>query len=325
MNTSMSMPSTKGMKVQRRDFLKYSAMGLGGLMMGSASWCAAAGEVGAGTSSGAAVAAGKSLDAFEKVPLGKTSVRMSRLIMGTGVQAWHRESKQTRTGAGNFQALLRGAYDRGVRTFDMADLYGSHQHVAKAMEGVPRDSYSLVSKIWWREDGINEPERPDADVVVARFLKETKSDYLDLVLLHCVESPNWPRELRRQMDILAGLKEKGIIRAHGVSCHSLPALEAAVGEPWVDSVHTRINPYGTKMDGPPEKVAPVLQRLSKAGKGVVGMKLIGEGAFSKSEDKIDESIKYVTNLNCLSVYLVGIEKLAEIDDFAVRLKRVSRA
>ena len=52
---------------------------------------------------------------------------------------------------------------------------------------------------------------------------------------------------------------------------------AAANEPWVDSVHTRINPYGMSMDGPVDKVVPVLQKLHAAGKGVVGMKIIGEG------------------------------------------------
>ena len=154
-----------------------------------------------------------------------------------------------------------------------------------ALKGIPRDKFTIVTKIWFRSGGIPERERPDADVVVERFIKEVQTDYLDLVLLHCVESAKWPTELRRQMDLLAKLKEKGTIRAHGVSCHSLPALEAAVSEPWVDSVHARINPYGVKMDGPAEKVAPVLQQLCKAGKGVVGMKIIGEGQFGTDEER----------------------------------------
>ena len=118
--------------------------------------------------------------------------------------------------------------------------------------------------------------------MIDRFLKEIGTDYLDLVLLHCVESAKWPDELRKQMDIMARYKQKGAIRAHGVSCHTLAALEAAADEPWVDSVHARINPYGMSMDGPPEKVAPVLKKLHRAGKGVVGMKIIGEDYIAKA-------------------------------------------
>ena len=152
-----------------------------------------------------------------------------------------------------------------------------------------------------------------------------KTDYIDLVLLHCVVSPKWPAELRQQMDLLAKLKEKGVIRAHGVSCHSLEALAACATEPWVDSVHTRINPYGVKMDGPADQVVPVLKKIHAAGKGVVGMKIIGEGEFRNSEEKRDASVKFVLGLGCVDVLNVGCENIGEVNDLAARVKRVERA
>ena len=157
-----------------------------------------------------------------------------------------------------------------------------------------------------------------------RRLEAIGTDYLDLVLLHCVESAKWPEELRKQMDILAKLKDKGLIRAHGVSCHSLVALEAAAEEPWVDSVHARINPYAMVMDGQPEKVAPVLKRIHDAGKGVVGMKIIGEGRLRDSEDKRDESARFVLGLGCVDVLNIGFERESEVDDFAARVRKVER-
>jgi len=148
------------------------------------------------------------------------------------------------------------------------------------------------------------------------------TDYLDLVLLHCVSSPKWPEELRERMDSLARLKTKGVIRAHGVSCHSLAALEAAAAEPWVDSVHVRINPYGMSMDDKPEKVVPVLKKLHAAGKGVVGMKIIGEGRLGNDAEKRDESARFVLGLGCVDVLNIGFEKVEEIDDFARRVRKV---
>lgn len=190
---------------------------------------------------------------------------------------------------------------------------------------MPRKDYVIASKIWWRRGGgIPEPERPEPDVVVQRFLKELKTDYLDVVLLHCVTSAQWPDELDRQMEVMAQLKKKGIIRAHGVSCHSLGALEACIDEPWVDSVHARINPYGAAMDGPPERVAGVLQKIHAAGKGLVGMKLIGEGKFRDSDEMRDNSVRYVLDLGCVDTMVVGFEKTEEIDDFAARVRQVPK-
>lgn len=89
-------------------------------------------------------------------------------------------------------------------------------------------------------------------------------------------------------------------------------------------MHARINPYGAKMDGPVEKVVTSLKKISAAGKGVVGMKLIGEGDFRNSDEKRDESVKFALNLGCVDVLNVGFEKVEEIDDFAGRVRKVSR-
>jgi predicted aldo/keto reductase-like oxidoreductase len=208
--------------------------------------------------------------------------------------------------------------------FDLADAYGSHPYLIPALKGIPRNDFVVVTKIWRGEGNLPEPERPDADVVIARFLKEIRTDYLDLLLLHCLTSGNWPAELRRQMDILSKLKEKGVIRALGVSCHSIPALEAAANEPWVESVHARINAYGTWMDGHPAEVVPVLKKIHAAGKGVVGMKILGAGEFSDRDEMCNHSVKFVLGLGCVDVLNVGFESLRQIDDFAARVRAVPR-
>ena len=301
------------MKIKRREFLVRSIAGVGGLLLGAEFTPAAEQET-------------KRFNPYERVPLGKTEIKVSRVGFGTGMRGGMRQSNQTRMGKEKFEALLQASYERGVRLFDMADLYGTHPYVAEALSKMPRKDYVLSTKIWWRRGGIPEEERPDADVVVERFLKELNTDYIDLILLHCVASAKWPEELDKQMDILAKLKKKGVIRAHGVSCHSLPALEACVKEPWVDSVHARINPYAVQMDvnktEDVPKVVAVLKALHKQGKGVVGMKLIGEGSFRNSDEKRDESVRYVLDLGCVDTMVVGFEKVEEIDDFGTRVRKV---
>ena len=298
-------------QISRRNFLKHSSTVAGAL------------AVAPNFAFAAALSEGK-FDPFETVPLGKTGLKLSRVCMGTGVSGGLRQSNHTRMGREKCEALMRAAYERGVRVFDLADLYGTHPFVMSALKKIPRKDFNIITKIWFRPGGIPEKERPDADVVIERFLKEINTDYLDLVLLHCVVSPKWPEELQKQMEIMAKLKQKGVIRAHGVSCHSIEALEAAAREPWVDSVHARINPYGAKMDGPVENVVAALKNISAAGKGVVGMKLIGEGDFRNSDEKRDESVKFVLGLGCVNVLNVGFEKTEELDDLAARVRKVSR-
>jgi len=301
------------MEMKRREFLVRSIAGVGGLILGPG-YISSAGQKTA------------NFDPYERVPLGKTKIMVSRVGFGTGMRGGRRQSNQTRLGKEVFEGLLQASYERGVRLFDAADLYGSHPYLSGALKKIPRKDYAIVSKIWWRPGGgIPEQQRPDADVVVERFLKELDTDYIDLVLLHCVVSEKWPDELGSYMSILDKLKKKGLIRAHGVSCHSLAALQVCVKEPWVDSVHARINAYGAKMDGPPETVAPVLKALHEAGKGVVGMKLIGEGTFRDSDEKRDESVRYVLGLGSVDAMVVGFEKIEEVDDFAARVRKVAVA
>jgi len=263
-------------------------------------------------------------DPWELVPLGESGIKVSRVGFGTGMKGHMRQSNQTRLGKKNFEKLLREAWDRGVRLFDMADLYGTHRFLPSAMKGIPREQYVVCTKVWFHPRGLPEKERPDSDVVVKRFLKELKTDYIDLLLIHCCKEANWPDRMKKQMDIISGLKEKETVRACGVSCHSLDALKAAVKSKWVDSIHARINAFGASMDDKPEKIIPVLKEARSAGKGLIGMKLVGEGRFRRDGDKRDTSIRTALLDAGVSAMVVGFEKVSEIDDFARRVRKVSK-
>jgi 1-deoxyxylulose-5-phosphate synthase len=146
------------MQLRRREFLKRSALGFGAMMAGA-------------SFANAAETQPAAFDPFEKVALGRSGLTVPRFCLGTGMDGSNRHSNHTRLGQDRFTALVRGAHERGVRMFDSADLYGTHSYLVSALKGIPRGDYCLVSKIWWMRGGLDESERPDADVVVPRFLK----------------------------------------------------------------------------------------------------------------------------------------------------------
>jgi aryl-alcohol dehydrogenase-like predicted oxidoreductase len=266
----------------------------------------------------------KSTDPFRIVSLGKSGIKTTLLGMGTGFNGYNRSSGITRAGKGVAESIIRYAYDSGIRYFDCADLYGTHPFMKEALKSYPRESYTIGTKIWVGTGGIPEPERPDADIVIDRFRKELNSDYIDLVQMHCMTTKTWTDQYKRQMDILETLKSKKVIRAHGVSIHSLEAMEAAAASPWVDVVHVRVNPYGESMDHKdPALVIPVINKLHKAGKGVIGMKLIGNGKFRDDSEKIDASLKYVLGLGTVNMIIVGFELPEQIDNYVGRVKKLS--
>lgn len=298
------------MTIGRRQFIQSSLAGIGTTLLGCGS---------EQTTRDAS-----HFEPGQRVRLGKTGLKVSRVGLGTGMKGGNRQSNQTRLGEEKFHALLRGCYDRGVTLFDCADLYGTHSYILPALKGIPREKYALVSKIWFPSGGLPEPERPDADVVVERFLKELGTDYIDIIQIHCMTQPDWTGKMEKQMNLMDGLKKKGLLLAHGVSCHSLAALDAAAEHPWVDCIHTRINPYGVAMDDTPAKVVPVLQKAHANGKGIIGMKIIGEGKFRASDEQRNSSIDFVMNLGCVDTVIIGFENLDEVDDFSTRLRNTPK-
>ena len=260
-------------------------------------------------------------DPFQKVRLGNSGIETTLIGMGTGVHASNRSCYLTKQEKHKSIDLLHHAYDTGIRYFDSADTYGTHQLMAEALKDLNREELTFTSKIWYRNGGIPEKERPDADVVVDRFRKELKTDYLDIVQIHCMVDENWTETMKPQMDILENLKAKGIIKAHGVSVHSLQAMKDAVDCDWVDVLHARINPYGIAMDKPePEEVVEVIQQLHDKGKGIIGMKLVGNGKLRNDSNKIDNSLRFVLGLGCIDMMIIGFETKDQIDNYTLRVK-----
>jgi aryl-alcohol dehydrogenase-like predicted oxidoreductase len=291
----------------RREFVSTLAAGTGLILAGKMAAAAPLGRT------------KKITGPFQIITLGKTGIKTTLLGMGTGFNGGDRSSAITRAGVA--ESIIRYSYDKGIRFFDCADTYGTHSYTMKALKDIPREKYTLSSKIWVSGGGIPEPERPDADIVVDRFRKELNTDYLDLVQIHCMTSATWSDEQKKQMDILENLKAKGIIRAHGVSVHSFQALQTAADSPWVDVIHVRINPFGASMDSKdPSQVVSVIKKLHDSGKGVIGMKLIGNGSFSNDSAKVDQSIKYVLSLGTVDMVIVGFERPEQIENYALRIE-----
>lgn len=301
------------MKISRRQFLSTVSVGAATLMLDKSA------------NAGVLNHMPQSTSAYQTVRLGKSGLSTSLLGMGTGFHGSKRSSSITRMGKDHAINVIKYAYDKGIRFFDCADLYGTHPHTTAALKSIPRDKYTLCTKIWVRPGALPEDERPDADEVVERFRQELDTDYIDLVQLHCMVDSQWTDQQKRQMDILSGLKAKGIIKAHGVSVHSLEAMEACVGEDWVDVVHVRINAFGDSMDRKnPEEVTPVIAKLHREGKGIIGMKLIGAGNFKDDPYRIDKSLSYVLKLGSVDHLIVGFEEPSQIDNYATRLENALR-
>lgn len=296
-------------ELNRREFVEKAAL--------------AAAAAGALTVGSAALAdeksKGKALPKLsEQTKLGKTGIKTSLLGIGTGSIGWNHQSNQTRLGQAKFNELMRHAYDSGIRFFDLADQYGSMPYFKEPLKKLDRSKIVIQSK-----SNNRTPEGIKADL--ERFRKELDTDYIDTLLVHCVTEPDWNVRYRGVMDALEEARQKGIIRAHGVSCHTFESLQAAANEPWVQVDLARYNPWGKYMDGvkgepeskTPDHVRPILQKMRSAGKGVIGMKILAQGDIAKEQERLEkmrESLRHALSTGAVDMMVIGFESPQQITE-----------
>jgi len=291
--------------LSRRQFLERSAGATGALLLASGSWF------------GAQAAARRT--AVDQVALGQTGLKLSRLGFGTGSDSGN---VLYALGQANFNKLIRYAYDQGITYFDCAEAYKTFDWIGGAIKGLPREKLFLQSKV---------PGKPDAVLAaIDRHRKVFDTDYVDSLLIHCMVKDRWTDEWKRIMDAFDEAKEKKWIRAKGVSCHSLPALRAATASNWTEVHLVRVNPQANHIDGmeqtwnrPGHDLAPVLAELKTMrakGRGVIGMKIIGNGEFTQPEDR-EKSIRFAMGRRELDAVVIGFKSTAEIDEAIHRMNQ----
>ena len=293
--------------INRRSFIQKSALGVAGSM------AVASGLLNLSFNSGS--------NAFiDIVDLGETGMNVPRLALGTGSYGWKKTSSQKKLGEDKFVQLAQHAFDRGVKFFETADMYGTHEYVGKAMKKVGRENVTLLSKImvydhegWYK----TEPFQKSID----RFRKELDTDYIDILLLHCMVNSEWPDEYKRYMDDYSEAKEKGIIKKVGLSCHDFGAMKIAAENPWADVLLARINYDGAKMDGKPSDVMPILKTAKEKGKGVIGMKIFGCGDLTKEEQR-QKSLEFVIKSGNVDCMTIGMESFEQVDDNIERIMKL---
>jgi aryl-alcohol dehydrogenase-like predicted oxidoreductase len=256
----------------------------------------------------------KRLYPYDRVPLGDTGITMSRMAMGTGTSGYGGSSNQTRQlGIKGLSDLLRAAFDEGINFWETADQYGSHPHLKEALKKTDRDQVVILTK-------TNSKSYKDVKGDLERFKSELGTDYFDIVLLHAVTDPDWNKNMKGAMEALSEAKEEGTIRAHGISCHSLGALQTAADEPWVEVDLARHNPGGVAMDADVSTVRQVLARMKENGKAIINMKVYGAGRLT---DRKDECLQFFTGTPYMDSFTLGIESYEQLKDIQKRLPEAS--
>ena len=250
----------------------------------------------------------KGKKATDRVALGKSGISVSLIGVGTGSVGSNHSSNQTRLGQEGFTSLMRHAFDQGINFFDLADQYGSNPYFGRAMKGVPREQYIIQTKTNSRD-----PQKAREDI--DRFLQELGTDYIDSLIIHCVTEADWTTRFRGVMDVFEEAKKQGKIRAHGVTCHSFEALQAAEASDWVQINQVRWNQQAKHMDADVPTVRALFQKMRAKGQGMIGMKVVGQGDMLQGGGALspEQCYRFQIESGVVDAFVLGVEKKEHID------------
>ncbi len=250
--------------------------------------------------------------ATDWVTLGKSNVKVTRLAFGTGTASGE---VQRGLGQEQFTRLVRYAYDRGIRFFETAESYTDmHRMLGIALQGIPRDSYRLMSKVTTRE-GVNPQDKID------ELRRLANTEYFDILLLHFQHTPTWPTDTARWQDGILEAQHRHAVASHGASVHGLPALRQVPNNQWLDVAMIRMNHKGVRMDaedyataglGNVNEVVTHVKEVRAHGMGVISMKLVGEGQFNR-EDR-QAAMRFAFRNAGVDCVTVGYKNTSEVDE-----------
>jgi aryl-alcohol dehydrogenase-like predicted oxidoreductase len=259
------------------------------------------GAAGADAGAGGGPGGPKRKTAQDRVILGKTGIEVSRLAMGSGTNPGS-GLRSAQSYLPDFPQLLVQGYDLGITFWETADQYKTHAAFKTAIAEVGRQNLVIMTKT--KAKDLNQAQK-----YLSRYLKELGTDYIDILLLHQLESPTWSTDLAEVMQYYEEAKQAGIIRAHGISCHTLDALRLSAKNPWVDVQLSRINPAGILMDSDPATVISVLREMKAINRGVIGMKILGEGQLA---GQLDMALAHAVGLDCIDCFTIGFTNRAQL-------------
>ncbi|MCL4425276.1 MAG: aldo/keto reductase [Firmicutes bacterium] len=229
--------------------------------------------------------------------LGKTGIRVSRLCFGTLTMGPLQASLSIGEGA----ELIRMAVDLGVTFFDTAELYGTYPYLAEGLRGLEEQTVvASKSYAYEREDMARDLEKA---------LRETGRGHIDIFLLHEQESALTLRGHRAALDYLLQARDKGLVRAVGISTHAVEAVEAATLLEEIDVIHPLLNYRGLGIKGTLEGMLAAVRDAYLAGKGIYAMKAFGGGNLL---GQIDQAAAFIRQVPWVHSIAVGIKTPEEL-------------
>ncbi len=238
---------------------------------------------------------------MKRMTLGRTGMETAEMIFGTLPMGPLQKNVSVEESA----KIIASALERGVDFVDTAQMYRTYPHLRRAMDmtGIrPMISSKSLSATY---------EKMEAAIHEA--LEALKVDYIDLFYMHAARIGNEVfTDYAGGMEALYDAKRKGLIRAVGISTHSVPLTRAAAVHPEVDVVFPLINKTGVGLrEGTLADMEEAVELCFENNKGVVVMKALSGG--TSVMDYVG-SFEYVRRIiKDRAPIALGMVNMAELD------------
>ncbi|HBQ63816.1 MAG TPA: aldo/keto reductase [Clostridiales bacterium] len=233
--------------------------------------------------------------------LGRTGIQVSRLCFGTLVLGPLQENLPVEKGAD----LLLEAMEAGIDFFDTAEIYGTYPYMRRALKrNAGRKNITIAAKSYAHD-------AKGAAKSLEHARQGMDVDVVDLFLLHEQESEYTLAGHQAALDHYLECRQKGMIRAVGLSTHCIAGVLACAERPELEVVHPLINRTGLGIqDGTIDRMLKAVKKVHDQGKGVYSMKALGGGNLMGS---YAQSLGFVLDLDCVDAVAIGMKNSAEIE------------
>ncbi|KGG81469.1 aldo/keto reductase [Caloranaerobacter azorensis H53214] len=232
--------------------------------------------------------------------LGKTNIKVSRICFGSLTMGPLQANLPIETGAN----IIKYAYERGINFLDTAELYDNYEYIKEALKTIPREKYIIATKSY-------SYSKETAEKSLLNALQKLETDYIDIFLLHEQESEHTIRGHYEAIEYFLKAKEKGLIRAFGISTHRVRAVLDSLKFKEIEVIHPIINKFGLGIqDGSSEEMIDAIRKAYEKGIGIYGMKPLGGGHLI---NRVEEAFEYVKNIPYLHSIAIGMQSIDEVD------------
>ncbi len=231
--------------------------------------------------------------------LGSTGIKVSRLCFGTLTIGPLQAGLSIDQGA----KLIRYAIDKGVNFLDTAELYNTYPYIRQACKGLNKEVIIATRSYAYTAQDMQDS--------VKKACREMGRAYVDVFLLHEMESASLIKGHWPAVEYLLKAKKAGLVRALGISTHTVAGVCAATLIPEIDIIHCLINLDGIGIsDGTSKDMLTAIKQAALFNKGLYGMKALGGGHLIY---RSEEALSFVLHIPELASCAVGMQTKAEVD------------